>query len=64
MTNFETPPIQPDLPPGRMLSLQCPDCGTRMDYRGERVKALVPGIREEIFYCPVCDIEILRPRKI
>jgi predicted RNA-binding Zn-ribbon protein involved in translation (DUF1610 family) len=47
-----------------MPSLQCPDCGTRMDYRGERVKALVPGIREEIFYCPVCDIEILRPRKI
>ncbi len=64
MTDIETPSIQPEQPPGPTSSMLCPDCRSRMDYRGERTNPVARKIRDDVFYCPVCKTEILRPHKV
>jgi len=34
-----------------------------MEYRGERVNLIARKVRDHVFHCPICEIEILRPYK-
>jgi hypothetical protein len=62
MTDFETPSIQPDQP--RIPTMRCPDCRANMSYRGERKNPVLSKYRDDVFYCPGCRIEILRPNNV
>lgn len=64
MADFETPPLQPEHPLSRLPSMHCPDCHGHMEYRGERANAIARKVRDHAFYCPVCEMEILRPHKV
>jgi uncharacterized protein YbaR (Trm112 family) len=56
-------PSEPEQPPRPPPVLVCPGCGVPMDYRGERRQVAGSKYRDDIFICPSCKTELLRPRK-
>ena len=58
-SNIPNEPEQSAMPP----ALVCPSCGVPMEYRETGKPVAGSQYRDDVFVCPSCKIQILRPRK-